>query len=444
MEIAGEVKEKVLAWIDGHEEEIVSYLQDLIVIPSVNPWFHEHPEPSKEKDVQNYLAAHLQKLGGQVSSWEPNADELAVYEGRAGYYAGRDFTDRPNLAAVFAGSGGGRSLLLTGHVDVVMVGSKWSKEPFSRVVEDGLIYGRGTVDMKGGVTAMIKALEAVIASGISLKGDVTVGTVVDEEAGGMGTLDFFHQGYRADACILTESTNLSIAPLCRGILWGKLVIQGRSGHIEMPQADWREGGAVDAISKTNLYLQAFRRLNEDWSIRKTHPQLPLPCQLLVAEVHSGEYPTSYANRSEIVFNAQYLPSERDELNMGGHVKREIEDFIQAVAATDPWLRENPPEVEWMIDADCGETDVTDPFIGTFSHVLQELGIEPVIQGQSSHTDMGWAINVGIPTINFGPGVPWLAHQSDEHLPVSELITATKAIALAIIDWCGVEEEGEAV
>lgn len=430
----------VLQWIDTHQDDIVRYLQDLIRIPSVNPWFAEEPALSREADVQAYLADHLSGLGGEVAQWEPDAGQLSRYKGMAGYYAGRDFTNRPNLAAAFPGTGEGRSLLLMGHIDVVKAGSNWTKDPFGGTVEGGNIYGRGTVDMKGGMTAMIKALEAVVRSGVRLKGTVTVGSVVDEEAGGMGTLDFIHQGFRADACIMAEATNFSIAPLCRGILWGKLVIPGRSGHIEMPQADWREGGAVDAIAKTRLYLDQFRRLNDDWKIRKQHPLLPIPCQLLVAEIHAGEYPTSYANRSEIVFNAQYLPSERDEKRMGGNVKREIEAFIRSVADTDPWLREHPPQVEWLVDADCGETDAGHPFIDTCFAALRQLNIASTVMGQCSHTDMGWPINVGIPTVNFGPGEPRLAHQSDEYLPVAELIAATKAIALTIMDWCGVEGE----
>lgn len=436
--------EQVLAWIDSHREEIVSYLQEMIRIPSVNPWFLDEPGPSKEADVQQFLAGHLRSLGAKVDIWEPKADDLAIYEGRAGYYAGRDFTGRPNLAATFSGTGGGRSLLLFGHVDVVLAGTKWTKDPFGGEVEDGLIYGRGSVDMKGGMTAMIKALEAIIRSGISLPGDVIVGSVVDEEAGGMGTLDFVHQGYRADGCILTESTGLTIGPLCRGILWGKLTIHGRSGHIEMPQGDWRTGGAVDAIDKATVYLEEFKRLNEEWSYYKKHPLLPLPCEVLVAQVEAGEYPTSFANRAEITFNAQYLPSERDELKMGGRVKQELEAFIQAVAETDPWLKEHPPEIEWLIDADCAETDAEHPFVQTCAQSLSKLGKPQTVQGLTSHTDMGWLVNVGIPTVNFGPGEPRLAHHSDEHIPIDDLIDATKMIALTILDWCGsdVQERSE--
>lgn len=82
---------------------------------------------------------------------------------------------------------------------------------------------------------MTVALKAISRSGIKLKGDAMIGTVVDEEAGGMGTLALVAEGYRADGCLITEPTHLKIAPLCRGILWGKLIIEGRSGHIELKQ-----------------------------------------------------------------------------------------------------------------------------------------------------------------------------------------------------------------
>lgn len=431
---------KVLQWIDENESEVVAFLQDIIRIPSVNPWFEDDEYPTKEKEIQIFLEKTLQQLGFETRMWEPVADDLAKYEGRAGYYAGRDFTDRPNLYGELKGSGEGKSILLTGHVDVVKAGTNWTTEPFGAEVIDGKIYGRGTTDMKGGIAAMIMAVKAIVDSGIKLAGTIKVGTVADEEAGGMGTLAFVHEGYRADACILTEPTALSVAPLCRGILWGKLIIEGKSGHIEMPQGDWRTGGAVDAIEKTSLYLEHFRHLNADWAVRKTHPLLPIPCQLLVAEIHVGEYPTSFANRSEITFNAQYLPSERDELLMGGHVKREIESFVQAIAQTDPWLKENPPRIEWMIDADCGETSADHEFVQTFTKSLERIGEEVKVEGICSHTDMGWFVNVGIPIVNFGPGEPRIAHQSDEHVSIDELIRSTKAIAATILSWCDTKEE----
>ncbi|MFD2332926.1 M20 family metallopeptidase [Cohnella sp. GCM10020058] len=432
-------EQRIMQWIDGHREEILTFLQQLIRIPSVNPWFFDEPAPSKEKELQEFLLDKLSGLGASTELWEPVADELRQYEGMAGYYPGRDFAGRPNLAATFAPEAKGKSLLLFGHIDVVMAGSKWTVDPFEGKIVDGNMYGRGTVDMKGGVAAMIMAVEAVLRSGYKPKGSVVVGTVVDEEAGGMGALDFIHHGYRADACMLTEPTSLTIAPLCRGILWGKIKVQGRSGHIEMPQADWQEGGAVDAIKKARYLLGKLDELNEDWAARKTHPYLSIPCQVHVAQLNAGEYPTSFANEAEIVFNAQYLPSERDEKLVGGNVKRELTDFLAAAAKDDPWLLEHPPEIEWLVDADCAETDADHPFVQTCVRSLKAIGESGKIEGLGFHTDMGWPVNVGIPTVNFGPGDPSLAHHSDEFTPVEEVIQAVKMIAKTIVDWCGVEE-----
>jgi acetylornithine deacetylase len=430
--------QKVNQWIDDHHDEIVGFLQELIRIPSVTPWFQPAAEESREADVQTVIGKRMQALGAEVKRWEPNAQELAEYEGRPGYYADHLFEGRPNQAAVLKGSGEGRSMLLTGHVDVVPAGSGWTVEPFSGDRKEGVIYGRGAVDMKGGIAAMVMAVEAVVTAGYRMKGDVTVGTVVDEEAGGMGTLDFVDKGYCADACILTEPTNMKLAPLCRGILWGKLTIPGRSGHIELPQGDWREGGAVDAVALARVFMDHFDRLNADWRVRKVHPYIPIPCQLYVAQVNAGEYPTAFANKVELVFDAQYLPREKDEMGLGSKVKAEIEEFINQVAMTEPWLREHPPVLEWLIDADCGETPVEHPFVQSVLNDLELSGLPRTIEGACAHTDIGWFETLGIPSIVIGAGNPRLAHQNDEHISEEDLIKLTKLISNVLIHWCEIQ------
>jgi acetylornithine deacetylase len=432
--------ERVQKWIDDNTKLIVKTLQDIVKIPSVNPWFTNDSTLTNEKGVQSYIKLRMAKIGAVVETWEPDPIKLAKYKDKPGYYANHNFKNRPNLAATFKGSSDtGRSILLTGHIDVVKPGNGWTKEPFGGEIENHKIYGRGTVDMKGGVTAMISAIEAIKRCGFKTKGDVIVGTVVDEEAGGMGTLDFVHRGYKADGCILTEPTGMNIAPLCRGILWGKIIVPGRSGHIEMPMGNWKENGAVDAIEKAMIILENLRVLNKEWSVQKTHPLLPIPCQVKVAQLNAGEYPTSYADKAEIIFDAQYLPSEKDKNWLGGKVKKEIETFIQHVAQLDPWLKANPPKIEWLIDADCGETSCNDPFVKCCISSLKKLKIPSKVEGTTCHTDMGWPINVGIPTINFGPGNSRAAHNSDECLAIDDLIISTKMIANTIIDWCGIEE-----
>lgn len=431
-------KERVLQWIDENKEESINFLQKLIRIPSVNTWFDSEEEYLGEGNAQRFLADVMRQMGAEVELWEPDPQTLAKYEGQPGYNKDHRFEDRPNMAAIVKGSGDGRSLLLMGHIDTVKEGTGWVKNPFGGEIENGKLFGRGAVDMKGGIAAMIMALQAILASGIKLKGDVCVGTVVDEESGGMGALDFIDRGYRADGCIMTEATDMKIAPLCRGILWGKVRLTGRSGHIELPQKDWRQGGSVDAISKIRLLLDAFDRLNKDWSLRKVHPLMKVPCQILVGQVHAGEFPSTYANYGEFSFDIQFLPFERDEFGGGSLVQKEVEDYIRKVSETDSWLREHPPIVEWMVNADCAETDSRDPFVQTCMESLEEIGRKPLMEGCYFHTDMGWPHRVGIPIINFGAGDPAVAHQDNEFIPVNDYIESIKMMAMAIMKWCGTE------
>lgn len=428
-------KEQVYQWIDDNQNEVVDLLQELVKIPSVTPYFDEDSEYKREGDAQQFLRTYLEEMGMETEFTYPDAKKLESYKDKAGYYADHTFENRPNLFGKLKGTGGGKSILLSGHMDVVQRGSKWTKNPFGGEVVENRIYGRGTVDMKGGIAAMVAAIKAIQLAGVTLKGDAMVGTVVDEEAGGMGTLALVAEGYRADGCLITEPTHLKIAPLCRGILWGKLTIEGRAGHIELKQGDFRTGGAVDAIDKASLYLEQFKRLNKEWSVTKEHKYLPIPCQIHIAQFEAGEYPTTFANQAVLTFNAQYLPREKDENGLGSNVKKEIEEFVGAVAQTDPWLREHPPKIEWLIDADCGETMDDQLFFQTVRDSAKEVSPESDVEGICCHTDMGWFCNVGIPTLNIGPGDARLAHQADEYVEIEELITCTKMIASIILDWC---------
>ena len=424
-------------WIAAHQDSVTDLLRSLIRIPSVTTYFDEEPQYMREGDAQRMLKAYLEELGFVTELSYPDAQKLAKYAGMAGYYPHYTFEDRPNLFGHYQGTGGGKSILLSGHIDVVQRGSQWTLDPFGGEIRDNRIYGRGAVDMKGGIAAMVTAFKAIRECGIKLQGDVKVGTVVGEEAGGMGTLAFVDAGYRADGCLITESTHLDIAPLCRGILWGKIIIPGRAGHIELKQGDWRSGGAVDAIAKGRLYMDMIDRLNKRWAVTKEHKYLPIPCQVHVAQFNAGEYPTTFANRAEIVFNAQYLPAEKDGMGLGSTVKKELEDFVMDVAKTDDWLREHPPCIEWIVDADCGETLDSEPFFQQVRDSVFRVNPASKVEGICCHTDMGWYSNVGIPTLNFGPGDPRYAHQADEFVEIDELVQCTKIIASIILDWCGI-------
>ena len=303
---------KVEAWLDKNSDAAVRLLRDMVAIPSVNSFFDTPEELKTEGNFQRFVAENLKALGAEVELTYPDAKRLAKYEGYPGYAADHTFENRPNVYANIPGAGGGRSILLAGHADTVAPGEGWTVDPFKGAVRDGRIYGRGIADQKGGIAASMVAVQALKACGIALRGDVRFGSMVDEEAGGMGMLDFIDRGYRADACLMTEPTDKKIAPLCRGILWGKIIIKGRSGHIELPHGNWRENEAVDGIQKARYIMDCIENLNRDWAVRKTHPLLTIPCSIEFGMINGGEFPSTFANKVEIGFDAQFLPRERDD------------------------------------------------------------------------------------------------------------------------------------
>lgn len=425
---------EILAAAEMHSSRSSALVAELIRAASVNPWFEEAPQISGEWRVQAVIERHLLGLGMTVDRWQPNGRELALTaEPKAA--ASRDFTGRENLVGTLKGGGPGRSLLILGHADTVGVGGNWTVDPFGGERRRNELTGRGAVDMKGGLGAAIAALEVLAEMDIQLAGDILLASVIDEEAGGLGTRALIARGHRADAALVPEPTLLTIAPLCRGILWGRLTLAGRAGHIEIPQPPWRDGGAVDAIALGRLALEWLQDLSERWGEdpRKHHPLMKLPCEILVGMMHGGHSPTSYAGEVEITFNAQYLPHERDEHGGGAHVRDEIERHVAACAAGDDWLDAHPPRIEWLVDADCAETPADAPFVQT---VLSAAGGASRLEGIAFHTDMGVLVDAGIPTVNFGPGDPSVAHQVDEHLPEAELHAAVAAIAVTLVEWCG--------
>ncbi len=434
--------EQVHRYIDDTKCELSQFLAEMIRVQSVNPIFLNEPNGG-ELECQRFLQSWLTDLGCETELWEPDADRLAkAYKNKPGFVPGRTFHNRPNLTARLPGRGDGSGILLTGHIDVVAAKEEgWAHPPFSGHEERDLLYGRGTVDMKGGLAAMLWSMAAIRQTKTQQKGDVWFGSVVDEEAGGMGTLALADWVLRAaipaSAAVVGEPTNLHIAPLSRGILWGEVVVHGRSGHIEVAQPHWSQGGAVDAIEKAMRLVREIDDLNALWSNTpaKNHPLLPRPCSVRIAQIEGGHSPTSYSDRCRLVLNIQYLPSEQDAGGSGTSVKREVEAFLRAVTGVDPWLRDHPPEINWMIDADSYELDPRHPLVQIFERSVSLVGIESRIRGVETHTDAGrLGYLAGLPTVTFGPGDMRFAHQIDEHVVLDDVVEASKVYATATLLW----------
>ena len=222
--------------------------------------------------LQEHLAAILGAHGAEVVLHEPDAASLRPHPMVPDELA---FDGRPQLVARFRGAGGGRTLLLNGHVDVVDAEPRgdWAQpDPFAAVVRDGLLYGRGACDMKGGVASMVVAACTLAELGEPLAGDLIVNTVSEEESTGAGGL-FAARLLQADAAIVPEPSGLDVWVACRGSLLPRITVRGRAGHAGIAPLPPEQGGAVNAIEKMAIVLEAVGRLREHWARRPPHRHL---------------------------------------------------------------------------------------------------------------------------------------------------------------------------
>jgi len=358
---------------------------------------------------------------------------------------GLEFAGRPQLAARVAGAGGGRSLLLNGHIDVVPADEAdgWTSPPFAPEVRDGLLYGRGSCDMKGGIAAMVVAAEGLARRGI-LAGDLLVATNTDEESSGAGGVALVDRGVRADGAIVTEPTGFDVWVSCRGSTYATITVPGRAGHAEMAHPGWRQGGAVNAIEKAQVVLDALLGVRRRWASDPAlrHPRLSPP-DVVPTMLAAGDWPVTIPGEARITTAVTFLPAQADAADWASKVESEVSQAIAAACAADDWLAEHPALVSWLPNAVMPlELDPGLPIVTATSEAVAALGGEPRLSGVDSWYDGATlSLLAGTPAIGFGPSglrrdEVSQAHAVDEHVPVADLVRCAQAIAVAALRFCG--------
>jgi acetylornithine deacetylase len=329
-------------------------------------------------------------------------------------------------------------LLLDGHVDVVPPGGAglWTvTPPFVPLVKDGILYGRGACDTKGGLAAAMHAVEAIVRAGVRLRGEVRIASVVGEEDGGSGTLAALLAGAGTDAsgCIVLEPTELSVVPAVAGALSFRVRLRGLSAHGAI-----REEG-VSAIEKLPVIQRALLDLESARNAREADPLfgwLKRPFAICAGRLEAGDWPSSEADWLSL--EGRYGVAPDEDLDAA---QREFEGAIADAASTDSWLADHPPVVEWWGGQFLpGRTRLDDPIVTTVARAFADAGDQPTeLRGMPYGCDMGLTTRVGaLPTVVFGPGDIRAAHRPDEHVPVADLVTASRTLALTILRMCGAE------
>ncbi len=401
--------------------------------------------PREEAALQGYLADRLSAAGAEVDLWEPDAEALA---GKPLVPPGLDFAGRPQMIAAWRGRGGGRSLVFNGHIDAVSAEPRdaWCSDPLIAVQRDGKLYGRGACDMKGGVAAMSLAAETLASLGVRLNGDLIVATNTDEESSGAGGTALVQRGLRADAAIVTEPTDFDAWVACRGSEYGSIEVPGRPGHAEVRQPHWRQGGAVNAIEKATVLLDAIRSLREQWGERDglDHPYLSRP-SIVPTAAQAGEWAVTYPASCRLTVAVMYLPAQADERGLGSRVRAEVEQWIARESARDEWLAEHPPVINWWPNGVMPfEIAASEPIVTIALGATEDVGRPGRLAGLDSWYDGATLAQLGgIPAIAFGPpglGVDGavIAHTVDEYVPVDGLVSCAEALAIAAVRFCGVD------
>ena len=334
-----DARKRILDTVDANSDKAIKFLQDIVTIPSVT---------GDEGKIQAFLSNYLKKIGLDVDVWESDWEALKKHPGYIPVERG--YEGRPNIVATWKGTGGGRSLLLNGHTDVIPVGNGegWSDNPWSATVKDGRIYGRGSCDMKSGVASHILAVELLKAAGIKLKGDVLINIVIDEEISGHGTLDTVIRGYTGRRRhFRRDQRACGAAGLHRPHL-----VRDRNPRQGRPASS----GATRASAASSSVTRSPRRsrrsrpsASQPSSIRFIPKAIDaLPC--MIGAFHAGNFPSSFPATCLLKGSMATVPGEDHE-----GVKRSLVEHIAKAAAEDPWMKDHPPKVRFVgYDAQASE------------------------------------------------------------------------------------------
>ena len=434
MRLQSALEERVVQAVRDARDELVGFTAQLVACDTTA----RHPgDPARDEGkLQRLLAARLEAIGAETDLWEPQP----TGDGDRFLPAGLDFAGRPQLAAVRRGAGGGRSILLNGHIDAVDVSPReqWTTDPFVLAERDGYLYGRGANDMKGGIAGLVVAVETLHRLGVRLAGDVVFCTDTDEESSGAGGFRCVQHGVKADAGIAAEATAFDAWVSCRGTVTPTITVAGRAGHAEMPQPDWREGGAVNAIEKLAPVLDGMGALREEWRARPDHVHpLLAPGDIVPTVVSGGTWMVTIPAAVDITADVTYLPQHVDADGTGKAVEAEIVDRLTMAVAGDPWFAEHPLTFTWTEDVVPAEMPADHPLVTTALDAASALGHRGRPAGLNSWHDAATFTRGGTPTFSFGPDGIETAHAVDERVSVGGLVDFSAAVALTLLRWCGV-------
>ena len=417
-------------WIAEHRDEAVELAREFVRIPSEN-----RPPEGDELAVQRFLESQLRELGADVDVFSP--EDVPELHGHPAYFptvngAPRDLTGRPDVVGTFRGSGGGRSVLFSTHVDTVPGGdaNDWTTgSPFGGEIVDGRLYGRGSYDTKCALASHLTAIRCLRELGIDLTGDVLIEGVVDEEYGGShGVLAARLRGHNADLAFNSEPTHLKVCPSHRGGREAYLRLQGDAG---MAFGGEQLNDPVIGLARAIVGIRAF----DEERNRDAPPPLyggmgDLPFYL--NQIGGGG--TTYREAVGTP-DSTYLHfwAETYEDTTGEAFDAALLARVEEELSAHPDTADQTPMLDRTIRFLPGSSMPLDhPGLGVLEEAFGDTPFE--LQGAPFACD-AYVFNLHSPTpaVILGPGGRG-AHAPDEHVLVDDLIELARISARFIARW----------
>ena len=378
------------------EIRIIETIQELVRIESVNPGLD--PRGSGENRIAQYIAGLLRKMDLEAEVEEIGADRFNVY-------------------TVLKGTGGGRSLLLNGHMDTV--GVEGMEDPFSGNFVDGRIFGRGAQDMKGGIAAMIAALESLRKREDPLKGDVIFTAVADEEYGSIGT-EAVADRFRSDAAIVTEPTGLDVCIAHRGFACYDFETIGRAAHGGCPN----EG--IDANMNMAKVLCELDKAARNLKKKKDHPLLGKP-SLHIPLIHGGTELFIYSERCKATCERRLLPGEDP-----ARIEREFRKLLSGIRNQNPSFQAT---VRLKMARRAFQISENADIVRTLlKHAEKIRGRRPHMIGHPWWEDSALLAEKGMETVIIGPEGGGI-HTHTEWVDVKSVVLLAEILTETITEYC---------
>ncbi|MEN6313392.1 MAG: M20/M25/M40 family metallo-hydrolase [Clostridiaceae bacterium] len=409
---------------DTYKKQLLDLTCDLVRIPTIN-----FPPDGNEKAGQEYLKKYLKDMGLIIDEFSPA--DLPEYPDNPEFLK-RNFEGRNDILAVWKGTGGGKSLLLTGHMDVVPIEPlPWTvTQPFEPLVRDGRLYGRGSADMKGGLACAVTAIKMLKESGFVPKGDIIFESVVDEEyADSNGTIASRLKGNNTDYAVLLEFSGLKVNPACLGGLIFKITVKGEAG---MPFTGTKiENPAVGIAEIIKLLVEYTEKRIKETPVPELWKNAAQGLQTIITKVKAGEaYESGQLSVPidawlEVVLQS-YPGEAADDLEAA------LKEFLFARFSC-PGALHIEREYHYCRP---GYSDPDHPGTRLLAECAGRYTEHAEICGSLASCDL-FALNEigGMNAAIFGP-VGDHVHAPDEWMDIESVNICAQSLADFIVEWCG--------